>query len=104
LPNVLQKKLENIAEGGRQSGVAEDEVNKMLTPIKKLIEAYIASVDTKAHIIAAITEAVLTVILVIPRRLNEFTNIVQDSFHTIAAEEVMKKIETIIEKKGGKND
>lgn len=99
IAEFFTKKLEEIAEGGRRSGIAEEEVNKMLAPIKKLIEAYIESVNTKAHTIAALTEAVLTVILVIPRRLNEFTNIVQNSFHTIAAEEVMKKIETIIKKK-----
>lgn len=104
IAECFTKKLEEIAEGGRRSGVAEEEINKMLAPIKKLIEAYIESVNTKAHIIAALTEAVLTVILVIPRRLSEFTEDVQMSLQRIAIDEVIGKIENIIERKEKKND
>ncbi len=104
IADCFQKKIDCIADGGRQVGLSEQEIDSVIAPVNKLLEAYIISVDTKANAVATLIESLLTIMLMAPKRLSEFTEDVQMSLQRIAIDEVIGKIENIIERKEKKND
>ena len=99
ITDCFQNRVDSLAEGGRQVGLSEKEIAEILSPVNKLLEAYTASIDIKAHMIVVLIESMLTIILATPNRLSEFTESVQNSFQKIAMEEITKKIENIKEEK-----
>lgn len=100
--DCFQKKIDCIADGGRQVGLSEQEIDSFIAPVNKLLEAYTASIDTKTHTITILIESVLTIILMTPERLQEFTNDVQESFRKIAIDEVIGRVENMIRKEDKK--
>jgi hypothetical protein len=99
IKDCFQNKIDNVAEGGRQVGLTEKEIWEVLAPVSKLLEAYSASTETKAHTITVLIETMLTIILMAPERLQDFAESVQMSFQKIAMDEIIRKVENIKEEK-----
>lgn len=88
---IFDKKLKSIIDDGIKFGELEENVLRLTDPVKKILEAYKESCNAKTHAITTLLEEMLTILLVVPHRLKEFTGETETIFKNLLEKELRDK-------------